>query len=89
MTYVINVNSVSFSYSNQPIFPNLTFSVQQEESVAVIGPSGCGKSTLLRLLHRLLIPDEGTIATEDGHPFYFRMTDSFPGCHAQTILVCH
>jgi len=40
---------------------NVSFQVEQGESVAVVGPNGAGKSTLLGLLAGLAQPDSGEI----------------------------
>jgi NitT/TauT family transport system ATP-binding protein len=37
-----------------PVIANLSFSLGEGETGALIGPSGCGKSTLMRI--RLLCP---------------------------------
>jgi ABC-type sugar transport system ATPase subunit len=46
----------------------VTFTVEDEELVAVVGPSGCGKSTLLNMLAGLLSPSAGSIAFEGELP---------------------
>jgi ABC-type polysaccharide/polyol phosphate transport system ATPase subunit len=38
---------------------NVTFQVQEGESVGLLGANGCGKSTLLKLIAGVMIPDEG------------------------------
>lgn len=43
------------------ILENVSFSIEQGKSVAIIGPSGAGKSTLLGLLAGLDTPTEGQI----------------------------
>jgi NitT/TauT family transport system ATP-binding protein len=40
---------------------DVTFSVAENEFVALIGPSGCGKTTLLKLVCGLLRPSDGAV----------------------------
>jgi len=40
----------------------VAFDVRQGERVAIIGPNGAGKSTLLKLLCRITLPSEGSVA---------------------------
>lgn len=40
---------------------DITFSVGEGESLAIVGPSGCGKSTLLGLLGALDVPTSGRV----------------------------
>ncbi len=47
--------------SDRWVLENLSFSIAEAESVAVIGPSGCGKTTLLNLLSGQLAIDAGTV----------------------------
>ncbi|WP_421751081.1 ABC transporter ATP-binding protein [Croceimicrobium sp.] len=43
-------NQVSFGYEkSHVVIDNLTFSIDDRDSVAIVGASGCGKSTILRL----------------------------------------
>jgi len=48
----------SFDY---PLFHNVSFTLDEGESMAIIGVSGSGKSTLLHILSTLLEPNEGTV----------------------------
>jgi ABC-type nitrate/sulfonate/bicarbonate transport system ATPase subunit len=43
---------------------DISFSVEQYETVAVVGPSGCGKSTLLELIAGLQMADSGEISLD-------------------------
>ena len=61
----IEFKDVSFSFGEQKIFENLSFTVPAGQTVAVLGASGSGKSTILALLARFYTPDSGTI-TIDG-----------------------
>ena len=58
---LIEVSSLSFSYGQQPVLCDLTFSVQQNDFLAVLGPNGAGKTTLINLLANLLSPKHGQI----------------------------
>ena len=61
----IEFKDVSFSFGQQKVFENLSFTVPAGQTVAVLGASGSGKSTILALLARFYTPDSGTI-TIDG-----------------------
>lgn len=47
---------------------NVSFSVQQGQTLGIVGESGCGKSTTGRLLMHLIPPDSGRIRIR-GHEF--------------------
>ncbi len=49
------------SYSDGWMLQDVSFTVQESETLCLLGPSGCGKTTLLRLLAGLEMPDEGRI----------------------------
>lgn len=52
MKSALEVNHLSFRYGefDRLILQNLSFKVEEGQSLGVIGPSGCGKSTLLKAL---------------------------------------
>jgi len=54
--------SQTFDYK---LFSNISLTLQQKESIAIIGASGSGKSTLLHILSTLLTPDDGNISLFD------------------------
>lgn len=58
---MLNINSVEFSYSNQPVFNNLNISVDEGEFVFLIGKSGSGKSTLMELIYMNQMPQSGYV----------------------------
>lgn len=58
---MLRVQSISFSYENNQVLSNVSFSVLKGQSIALIGESGSGKSTLLKALYGLLDVTEGKI----------------------------
>ncbi|MDB9803173.1 ABC transporter transmembrane domain-containing protein [Candidatus Thioglobus sp.] len=59
----IYFDNVSFSYdNNKPSLKNITLSIKQGETVALVGSTGSGKTTLVNLLTRFYNPTEGKIA---------------------------
>jgi phospholipid/cholesterol/gamma-HCH transport system ATP-binding protein len=58
---LIKLQRVTKYFGKVKVLEDITFNIQDGESLAVIGPSGCGKSTLLKLLIRLEDPTSGKI----------------------------
>ena len=79
----IYFDNVSFSYSNnKPSLKNITLSINQGETVALVGSTGSGKTTLVNLLTRFYSPTDGKISinNEDINSFdleSFRSNFSF------------
>ena len=52
---------VSFSYGEEPVLRDVSFTARRGEVVALVGASGAGKSTLVDLIPRFYEPTAGTI----------------------------
>jgi len=61
MNDIIELDNLSFGYSQNLILKNISFKVKQGTFLAVIGPNGAGKTTLLNLLCGLLAPQAGSV----------------------------
>lgn len=61
----IQLNNITFSYSNHPIIQNLTFSIENNSRISIVGKNGCGKSTLLQLIYGILKPMQGDVIIND------------------------
>ncbi|MDY6172053.1 MAG: ABC transporter ATP-binding protein [Fusobacterium necrophorum] len=57
----LEFKNVSFSYRDEKILDQVSFRVNQGESVALVGPSGGGKSTIARLAARFYDADSGEV----------------------------
>ena len=58
---MLNINNISFSYTDKRIISNVSFSLDKGKCLAVVGESGCGKSTLLQLVYGLHDLDQGCL----------------------------
>jgi zinc transport system ATP-binding protein len=68
MDTIINIDNVSFAYSNIPVVRDINLAVGEGEFLGVIGPNAGGKSTLLKLILGLLQPDSGVIRVFGNRP---------------------
>jgi ATP-binding cassette subfamily F protein uup len=62
MPPILNAQSLSKAFGAEPLFRNVSFTVNDRDRIALIGPNGSGKSTLLRILAGLVSPDMGEVA---------------------------
>lgn len=58
---MIELERVDFRIGDHHIIKDVSFSVQEGETVAIIGASGSGKSTLLKLILGLYTPTSGAV----------------------------
>lgn len=62
---MLQVNNISFGYTDKIIIKSINFEIQKGQNIAVIGESGCGKSTLLKLIYGLHDLNAGKIFWHD------------------------
>ncbi len=58
---MIEIKNLTKSFGNHLIWEDVSFKIQDGETLAIIGKSGCGKSVMLKHLNALLYPDSGKI----------------------------
>ena len=63
----IEFENVSFVYDGdeEETLRNVSFSINQNETIGVVGATGSGKSTLAQLIARIFDPSEGRILIDD------------------------
>ena len=59
---ILNVNKIAKNFGYEQLFDDVTFSLNEGESVAIVGPNGCGKSTILKIIAGIEKPDKGTVS---------------------------
>ncbi len=57
----IDFSNVCFSYPDNEVLKNISFTFFRGDRIALTGKSGCGKTTLLKLMTGMLIPSSGSI----------------------------
>lgn len=58
---MIEIQNLSKSFGDLLVWENVSFRIEDGETVAIIGKSGCGKSVLIKHINALLYPDEGNV----------------------------
>ena len=61
----IVLNNVNFAYGSRQVLKNVSFTIPEKTSTAIVGPSGSGKTTLCSLIARFYDPQSGSISMGD------------------------
>ncbi|MEJ2471186.1 MAG: ABC transporter ATP-binding protein [Desulfuromonadales bacterium] len=61
----LSVKNLSFSYGNEPILTDISFSILPGQTVGILGRIGSGKSSLVNCLNRYVEPPPGTVFLGD------------------------
>src|SRR5690606_12109554 len=58
---VINVNNISVSFGGTTLFSDVTFSINENDKIALMGKNGAGKSTILKIIADVAKPTTGNV----------------------------
>lgn len=58
---MLELKHVDLALGGRPILTDISFKVEEQETLAVLGASGSGKSTILKVILGLLLPDQGQV----------------------------
>jgi len=61
----INVNNLTFAYSQRPVLKKLNFKLESGDFLSVVGKNGTGKSTLIKCLLKIVTVPNNTIYFDD------------------------
>ncbi len=61
----LHVRRVTVRFGDRVVLDDVSLSIAEGETVALLGPSGSGKSTLLRVIAGLIQPDSGIVMWGD------------------------
>ena len=63
----IEFRDVSFQYEDGdlPVLHDISFTVQPNETIAIMGETGCGKTSLINLIPRFYEPTKGEVLIDD------------------------
>lgn len=63
---ILDVNKLEKNFGYGKLFEDISFSLNEGESISIVGPNGCGKSTLLKLIAGLERIDGGQVSIKKG-----------------------
>ena len=75
--FSITADQVDFSFNEQPVLQNVSFTVHSGETLGIVGPSGSGKTTLLSLVARFYDPTNGRVLLDGEDLRNFRLQDIY------------
>lgn len=61
---MIELKAISKSFRETEAVKNISFTVNDQETLVLLGKSGCGKTTTLKMINRLIEPDCGSISID-------------------------
>lgn len=63
---LLNVNDLKMSFGFGSLFEDVSFALNEKESISIVGPNGCGKSTLLKIIAGIEKPSKGQVSIKRG-----------------------
>lgn len=74
---ILDVNKLGINFGYGQLFEDVSFSLNEGESISIVGPNGCGKSTILKIIAGLEKADNGQVSIKkDARVAYLDQTGS-------------
>ena len=59
--HILSVENLTLSYTEKPLFKNISFNINEGEKIGLIAKNGIGKSSLLKIINNKEEPDNGKV----------------------------
>ncbi|BDX05203.1 ATP-binding cassette domain-containing protein [Planctobacterium marinum] len=79
MKNLVEVKNLTFKRGERTIYQDISMSIPEGKTTAIMGPSGIGKTTMLRLIGGQLKPDSGDVLFD---------SKSIPGMNRAQLYAC-
>lgn len=66
---MIEIKNLTKSFGDLLVWQDVSMTIEEGETTAIIGRSGCGKSVLIKHINALLYPDEGSVLIDGANIF--------------------
>lgn len=66
---MIEIRNLKKSFGSNLVWEEVSFNIEEGETIAIIGRSGCGKSVLMKHLNALMYPDQGDVIIDGKNIF--------------------
>jgi phospholipid/cholesterol/gamma-HCH transport system ATP-binding protein len=66
---MIEIKNLTKSFGDLLVWEDVSLTIEDGETLAIIGRSGCGKSVLIKHINALLYPDEGSVLIDGANIF--------------------
>ncbi len=66
---MIEIRNLTKSFGDNLVWEDVSFRIEDGETIAIIGRSGCGKSVLLKHINALMTPDSGEVLIDGENIF--------------------
>lgn len=68
---LLEADGIKFKYTDNDLYNNASFRINEGEHIVLVGQNGCGKSTFMNIISKNIIPDSGTINWLPGVTFSY------------------
>lgn len=68
---LLEADGIRFKYTDNDLYNNASFRINDGEHIVIVGSNGCGKSTFMNIISKNIIPDSGVVNWLPGVTFSY------------------